>query len=137
SLYASPITGGQTSELTTLPSCTPFAVAANDTEVFAGSASCDDVPSQVFAVARAGQQSRIAWTAGEFDGDVRALAATSDTLYVGTSVALFAVRASGTQVINADGAVRHIEIHDGVVYYSVEDVGIYAGGERIYSYDLA
>ena len=135
SLYASPIEGGQTSELTALPECTPFAIAFNDTEVFAGSASCDDNPSQVVAVARADRQSRVAWTGGQFDGDVRALAATADTLYVGTTVALFAVRASGTQLIKADGAVRHIEVHDGVVYYSVEDVGIFAGGERIYSYD--
>jgi hypothetical protein len=137
SLYASPIKGGQTIELTTLPPCTPFAVAANDTEVFAGTASCEDNPSQVFAVTRADKQSRIAWTGGEFDGDVRALAATADTLYVGTTVALFAVRASGTQLVKADGAVRDIEVHDGVVYYSVENVGIYAGGDRVYTYDPA
>lgn len=137
SLYASPIKGGQTIELTTLPPCAPFAVATNGTEVFAGSTSCEDNASRVFAVTIADKQSRVAWTGGEFDGDVRALGATADTLYVGTTVALFAVRASGTQLINADGAVRHIEVHDGVVYYSVDDVGIYAGGERIYTYDAA
>lgn len=137
SLYASPIAGGQTSELTTLPACTPYAVAVSDSEVFAGTTSCDDQPSQVFAVTKADKQSRVAWTGGQFDGDVRALAATADTLYVGTTVALFAVRASGTQVVRADGAVRHIEIHDDVVYYSVENAGIYAGGDRIYTYDRA
>lgn len=136
-LFGSPVAGGPTSVLTALPACAPFAIAVNDSEVFAGSVSCDDKPSQVTAVTLAGDQTRVAWTAGEFDGDVRALAATADTLYVGTSVALFAVRTSGTQLINADGAVRHIEIHDGVVYYSVEDVGIYAGGDRIYTYDSA
>lgn len=137
SLYASPIAGGETLELATLPPCAPFAVATNATEAFAGSTSCDDLPSRVTAVTLTDHQSRVAWTAGQFDGDVRALAATADTLYVGTTVALFAVRASGPQVVNADGAVRHIEVHDGVVYYSVEDVGIYAGGDRIYTYDAA
>lgn len=137
SLYASKKTGGPTVELTSLPSCPPFGVATNGTEVFAGSSSCEDNPSRVFAVSLVDQTSRTAWTAGENDGDVRAVAATADTLYIGTTVALFAVRASGTQLLSADGAVRHIEIHDGVVYYSVENVGIFAGGERIYTYDPA
>jgi hypothetical protein len=130
----SPIAGGETVLLAQLTTCLPDGIAVNSTESFAGTIACEDEPSKVYAVSRADKSVRVAWTSGVLDGDVRALAATEDTLYIGTTVALFAVRASGTQVVNANGAVRHIEIHDGVPVYSVEDYGIYVGGERVYTY---
>lgn len=136
SFYSSPIAGGETSQLAQLTTCAPFGVAVNSTEMFAGTEGCDDEPSKVYAVARADKATRVVWSAGIFDGDVRALAATEDTLYIGTTIALFAVHTTGTQVINADGAVRHIEIHNGEPVYSVEDYGVYVGRDRVYTYDV-
>ncbi|HSD85871.1 MAG TPA: hypothetical protein VLB44_00095 [Kofleriaceae bacterium] len=147
SLYASPIAGGETIELAVLPACVPFGVATNGVEVFAGSVSCDTTagyePSRVTAVSLTTGEVRVAWTAGLYDGDVRTLATAGDTLFIGTSIGVFAVRPSGTEVLAAGNAVRHLEVHGDQLFYSVEDEGLYmtpvAGGAklRLYSYAMA
>jgi len=138
-LYASPLGGGQF-PIADLPACVPFGVTTSSTEVFAGMAGCDAFPARVTAVDKATNVERIAWEAGMNDGDVRTLAFAGDTLFIGTSIALFAVRPSGTEVITAGNAVRHFEVHDDLLYYSEEHDGIFrmpvAGGarERLYTF---
>jgi hypothetical protein len=139
-LYATPRAGGDAYGIAALPGCVPFGVTTSATEVFAGMAGCDSLPARVTAVDKTTGATRIAWEAGMFDGDVRALAYANDTLFVGTSIALFAVRASGTEVVTAGSPVRHLEVHDADIYYSEEHYGVFrvpaSGGtrEQLYAY---
>jgi hypothetical protein len=141
SLYASPREGGQRVELGVLPPCAPFGVTTSATEVFAGMAGCDVYPARVTALDKGSGAERVAWLAGMNDGDVRSLAYAGDTLFIATSIALFAVRPAGTQVLVAGNPIRHLEVHDDYLYYGQETDGIYrvpvAGGapERVYKYE--
>jgi hypothetical protein len=140
-LYQSPRAGGSEFLISNLPPCLPFGVATSPTEVFVGMAACDTFPARVTAVDKVAHTDRVAWEAGMNDGDVRALAFANDTLFIGTSIALLAVRPTETTVITAGSPVRHLEIHDGFLYYSEASNGIYrtplAGGirERLYEYE--
>jgi hypothetical protein len=135
-LLVSPRAGGSAFPVLDL-SCVPFGVTASASNVYVGMAACGTHTSRVIALST-GQP---AWTAGANDGDVRALATSGDTLFIGTSIALFAVRPSGTDVITAGNPIRHLEVHDDQLYYGMEHDGIYrtpvGGGprERLYAYD--
>ncbi|HTL37229.1 MAG TPA: hypothetical protein VL326_29045 [Kofleriaceae bacterium] len=140
-LNETPRAGGPPYTLAYLPGCVPFGMTTSATEVFAGMASCDPLPSRVTAVDKATGMKRIAWEAGMFDGDVRALAYADDTLFIGTTIALFAIRPSGTNVITAGSPIRHLEIHGGYLYYSEEHYGVFrtptTGGPREQLYEYA
>ena len=117
SLYISPRAGGAPFPLAALPECVPFGVTTSDTEIFVGMAACQDVPASVTAISKADSSARVAWQAGMYDGDVRALAFAGDRLFIGTSIALFAVDASGPTVITAGNPVRHLEVHDDLLFF--------------------
>jgi hypothetical protein len=134
-LFASPRAGGSASPIAYL-SCVPFGITASATSLFVGVAGCDSETSRVLSAS-----GEPVWTAGMNDGEVRALATSGDTLFIGTSIALFAVRPSGTTVITAGNPVRHLEVHDAQLYYAMEHDGVYRtpvdGGprERLFTYD--
>lgn len=139
-VFASPRAGGARFAIGDLPGCVPFGVTTSPTEVFVGSAACESFAARVTAIDKVTGDARIAWTAGMYDGDVRTLAYAGDTLFIGTSIALFAVRPSGIEVLTAGNPVRHLEVHDDTLYYSEAHDGVYrvpvAGGtrERLYAY---
>lgn len=140
SLYVTPRVGGPQFPIAALPECVPFGATTSDTEIFIGMAACQNLPARVTAISKADSSERVAWEAGMYDGDVRALAYANDTLFIGTSIALFAVDASGPRVITAGNAVRHLEVHGDQLYYASEADGIYrmpvSGGprERLYAF---
>lgn len=139
-LFVSPRAGGAPFPIATLPECVPFGLTTSDTEIFVGMAACGELPARVTAISKATSAERTAWEAGMNDGEVRALAHAADKLFIGTSIALFSVTASGPTVITAGNPVRHLEVHDDQLYYSSETDGIYrtpvSGGprERLYAY---
>jgi hypothetical protein len=116
--------------------CLPFAIATSPANVYVGMAGCGSITSRVFVLGA----DQPVWTAGMNDGDVRSLAYGGDTLFIGTSIGLFAVRPSGTEVITAGNPVRHLEVHGDQLYYASEHEGVYrtpiTGGarERLYAY---
>ena len=124
-LWATPVLGGRTFDLTGVSGCTAHGIAVDSINAYAGAVRCNngtsDVHSRVMAVPHNGTGPFEIWSSA--DADVSEIAAVDGTVFIATTAGLVRIDAFGTRDLLDGRPSYHVEINgDELLYSTQEDI---------------